>query len=78
MTREELEKTEWAKDVRKYCLEKYHDRVMKTALKENLKVRIVYECEYYTIETHGLYMRSFRTKEAALALCREMGWKVKR
>jgi hypothetical protein len=89
MTREELEKTKWAKEIKEEAPSLYKDIVdvaLSPAMKKIEKCDDSWMEEEYLESLRGywaicsyVYVLAFRpTKKAALALCREMGWKVKR
>lgn len=80
MTREEIEKTKWAKEFKKNYPDKYWDAICH-AMRRRLLVGVVRESSEWNIYVEsdfGFQMGTRKTKKAALALCREMGWKVKR
>lgn len=81
MTKQQIEKTSWAKEFKRECL-KYYSDALQFALRTPLFVDI-----YKTDETGELlwviqvkettfWMDGFKTKKEAVALCKEMGWKV--
>ena len=87
MTREELEKTEWAKKFKRDCHSNYEEGIH-YALDPNLIVDISTTKDWslgflpmlaITPDCNpDFWLECFNTKNEALALCREMGWKVKR
>jgi len=89
MTRKELRKTAWAKRFKKGVAESYvYDEAIRLAMKPGLEV-LVYkstalETPVWAIsvqETNSrpddnFWMDAFKLKKDALALCKEMGWRV--
>lgn len=86
MLKSELEETPWAKGFKK-CAPVSYIEALKFALDPSLRVDVVYANERgegmewcITAGEHGpdFLMEICSTKRDALALCREMGWKLHR
>ena len=86
MTLKELKKTAWAKRVKKESHSVYLE-AMNLAAKVGLEVLIykstALETPIWAISVYdgtdpddNFWMDAFKTKREALALCKEMGWKV--
>lgn len=83
MTREELERTKWAKDFRNYDGVSY-EQAIELALDPRLCVVISHTNEsgewLWAIDAGDLapefWLDAKRTEKAARELCRKMGWKI--
>ena len=88
MTRKELEKTAWAKRFKKETESHVYDEAITLAMKPELKV-LVYksdalEAPIWAVSVQetsnnpddNFWMDAFTLKKDALALCKEMGWRV--
>ena len=85
MTREELEKTPWAINMRETAPWAY-DEAMELALSPNFAVMIISTNEsgewVYAVEAlkngkrTDFWMESYKSEKNAMALCERMGWRV--
>lgn len=86
MTREELEKTEWAKGLEKNAERSKNQYawigyMVKMVIAGTIDLPVTVARvgrRSWEISTGDVVMARKRSEKAALALCREMGWKVKR
>jgi hypothetical protein len=85
MTKTELKKTKWAKEFKKECPDQYEE-ALELALNPDLRVFIQKSdasgIVLWAVSTGELnpefWLDAKKTKKEALALCKEMGWKVNR
>lgn len=88
MTREELEKTPWAKKFKRECPSSYSEAI-ELALSPDFAVSILYTDEIeignfqYVIEAldenleeSGFWMETCKRKDHAIALCQKMEWRI--
>ena len=88
MTREELERTSWAKRFKRVCPASY-DEAIYLALLPNFSVSIIHTNERdigsfeYAIEAldenkeeTDFWMETYKRKDHAIALCQKMGWRI--
>jgi hypothetical protein len=82
MNMRELKKTEWAKEFKTDNSVEY-DHALDLASGENVCVKVVHtneagkwEWAIFPVENTEFWFMAYRTKRDALALCKEMGWKV--
>lgn len=88
MTRKELKKTQWAKRCKKETITEIYELSLDLALNPDLQV-LVYKStalekpvwaisvqETNSRPDDNFWMDTFKTKKEAVALCKEMKWKI--
>jgi hypothetical protein len=79
LTREQLEKTDWAKRFKADSPVSYAKGIA-LALQSDLEVGLHFNEEaedwQWCVVTDGFWMDAFPTRNQALTLCKEMGWKI--
>ncbi|OGC76268.1 hypothetical protein A2619_02330 [candidate division WWE3 bacterium RIFOXYD1_FULL_39_9] len=82
MTREEIEQTEWAKELKEKS-SYFYEEAIQYALKRNLNVHISQTNEtgetlwaIFVVDNYDFWMDAKKTKKEAVRLCRQMKWKI--
>lgn len=79
LTREQLENTDWAKRFKEDSPVSYAKGIA-LALQADFEVGLHFNEEaedwQWCVVTDGFWMDAFPTRDQALALCKEMGWKI--